>query len=253
MSEANLGALCADFKTDELRFLTFNDGAYYVVARTASDSPVVHISVSAGRQVETRLNETAQQWLYERKFRRKRASQDFTLTIVRKAFDSVQNMALIRGIFEDALERPLPAGRLIEVPTITLDNQAVIEAMTYLAKARDWAARKTLYRLLIDAWFVIAIDETGTFLLEDKMGTWPVCAVCLDQNAFTKRYPLGQLYRLVQGRDLFPELVEAKYGALRINPKSDVGGELYFNELQMIRDGIIRLDEHQSRLGAQEK
>ena len=85
------------------------------------------------------------------------------------------------------------------------------------------------------------------------MGTWPVCAVCLDQTAFIKRYPVGQYYRLVQGRELFPELVKGKYGSLRINPKSEVRGELYFNELQMIGDGIVRLNAHQNRLRAQEK
>jgi hypothetical protein len=253
MSEVNMGVLCADFKTEELRFLTFDDGEYYVVARTAPDSAVVHISVSAGKQVQTRLIEQAQQWLYEKKFRRKRASQDFSMTFVRADFDPVKGMALVRGVFETALGRPMPVGRLLTVPTITIENQAVIEAMTYLAKARDWAARKTLYRLLIDAWLVVALDESGEIMLEDKMGTWPVCAVYLNQAAFIQRYPVGRLYRLVQGRDLFPELVIAKYGALRINPKNEVRGELYFNELKMIRDGIIRLDEHQNRLRAQEK
>ena len=248
MNQADMDALCADFDTEDLRFLTYNDGCYYVVVRSASDSSLVNVSVSAGRQVEERLSETAQQWLYEQKFRRPRASQDFTRTFVRADVNPQTIADLLRGVFGQSLRRPRPEGRLLAVPTITIDNQAILDAMTYLAKSRDWAARKTLYRLLIDAWFVVALDESGGILLEDRMGTWPVCAVCLDQAAFIQRYPVGHYYRLVQGRDLFPELVEAKYGSLRINPKNEIRGELYFNELQMIRDGIIRLDEHQNRL-----
>lgn len=253
MKTADMVALCSDFDAEEIRFLTYQDSDYYVVARTSSDGPLVHVSVSAGRQVEGRLEEGTQQWLYERKFRRQRASQDFRRTFLRSEVEPQSIETLVQDIFGEGFNRAAPTPKLICVPTITTDNQAVIEAMTHLAKARDWAARKTLYRLLIDAWFVVALDESGEFLLEDRMGTWPVCAVCLDQSAFIQRYPTGHYYRLAQGRDLFPELVDAKYGSLRINPKSEVRGELYFNELKMIGDGIVRLNAHQNRLRAQEK
>ena len=63
--------------------------------------------------------------------------------------------------------------------------------MTFLSKQRDWAARKTLYRLLLDTYFVLPITEDGTPLVEDKMGSWPVCAGFTSQDAFFLRHPKG--------------------------------------------------------------
>ena len=83
------------------------------------------------------------------------------------------------------------------------------------------------------------------------MGTWPVCAVFLDEASFVQRYPCGHRYRLLQGWELFLELSNLNTVRFRINPKSEVRGELYYNELQMIRDGISRLRAHQDRISAQ--
>lgn len=244
-------SLCGTYEPDESRFLSFNDGEYYFAARASTEGSHIHLSVSAGRQVEVRLAEGVQQWLYDQGFRRKRASQDFSQRVPKDKFDHGVALSLLNGFFSAQLGRSVPEGTLLCLPSIQLDNQRVYEAMTHLAKSRDWAARKTLYRLLIDAWFVQPIDASGGIDLEDKMGTWPVCAAFLDEEAFVQRYPCGFRYQLVQGWELFPRLVDAKYGSLRLNPKSEVRGELYFNELQMIRDGIARLKAHQDRLRSQ--
>ena len=46
---------------------------------------------------------------------------------------------------------------------------------------------------------------------------------------------------MMKGTDLFPMLSTTKLGSVLINPKSDVGGELYRNEVQMLADAVPQL------------
>ncbi|MGB0648589.1 MAG: hypothetical protein ACPGQS_15495, partial [Bradymonadia bacterium] len=200
----NFTSLCGPYEPDESRFLSFHDGEYYFAARSSTEGTLIQLSVSAGRQVEVRLAEDVQQWLYDQGFRRKRASQDFSLRVPKEKFDNGVAMSLLAGFFSEQLGRSVPEGTLLCLPSIQIDNQRVYEAMTHLANNRDWAARKTLYRLMIDAWFVQPINDLGEIEIEDKMGTWPVCAVFLDEESFVQRYPCGNRYRIVQGWELFP-------------------------------------------------
>ena len=132
----------------------------------------------------------------------------------------------------------------LKMPHVHLENQPVIEAMRHLAKHRDWSARKTLYRLLIDASFIVPIDENDEIAVVDQMGSFPVSAAFTDQTLFITANPLGGVFGVKTGRQLFPELVTKRFGSMRINPQTEVRGELYLNELQMLVEGIARLDAH---------
>ena len=50
---------------------------------------------------------------------------------------------------------------VLQLTAVSLNNEPIIEAMRHLAKNRDWAARKTLYRLLIDGSFLVPVDENN--------------------------------------------------------------------------------------------
>ena len=76
------------------------------------------------------------------------------------------------------------------------------------------------------------------------MGSFPVCAVFTSMPRFLKAYPEGQQFVQRNGKSLFPELAQKRFGSMRINPRTEVGGELYLNELYMLVQGIERLAAH---------
>ena len=111
--------LCGAYEPDESRFLSFNDGDYYFAARSSTQGAYILLSVSAGRQVEVRLEEDVQQWLYDQGFRRKRASQDFSQRVPKDQFDNAVAMSLLTGFFSEKLGRSVPEGTLLSLPSST--------------------------------------------------------------------------------------------------------------------------------------
>ena len=116
--------------------------------------------------------------------------------------------------------------------------------MNLLSTKRDWSARKTLYRMLIDTPFVFPVDAAGEPLVEDKIASWPVCTTFTSYAAFFRHHPAGVACKVIVGSELFSDLVDRRFGSLRINPGSDVRGELYFNELEMLKDAAEKLAKH---------
>ena len=151
---------------------------------------------------------------------------------------------MVRDIFEQCFGNPPSRCDLIELPPLESDDSHVLEAMNLLSTKRDWNARKTLYRVLIDTWFVFPVDESGEPWVEDKIASWPVCATFTSYPAFFRHHPIGVTCKVVKGSELFSELVTRKFGSLRINPGSDTRGELYFNELEMLKDAAEKLAKH---------
>ena len=216
----------------------------YLVCRRDQAQTRMNIQVAAGRQLENSMAAENQQWLYDQGFRRKRASANFSKKMEVDAWSPEEMEQWIGRVFERCFGGNTYAVSQLKMPVVELANQPVIEAMRYLAKQRDWAARKTLYRLLIDASFIVPIDDTDDIQAVDKMGSFPVCAAFTAQELFLKANPLGAAFAVKTGRQLFPTLVSKRFGSMRINPHTEVRGELYLNELQMLVEGILRLDAH---------
>ena len=216
----------------------------YVVVRCAQGETDHEVQVSAGRQVSTPLTTEAQQWLYEQGFRRKRASENFRKRFKREDFTRAQLTDLLHSVFEHCFQQIQGTQSILVLPSLNLDEKMVVDAMRHLAKERNWAARKTLYRLLIDTEFLVPINDHNEPLEVDKMGSFPVCAVFTSMPRLLKAYPEGQQFVQRDGKSLFPELAQKRFGSMRINPRTEVGGELYLNELNMLVQGIERLAAH---------
>ena len=241
---ANLSRLMASTADDRMTFARFMGDDRYVVLNYKGREGFISLKASAGRQIESPLSAEAQQMIYDAGLRRSRASDDYEKQFDADAVDIVALGQLVENIFENSFEQTCPEADYLEVPRFMAENVLVKEAMVHLVKNRDWAARKTLYRQLIDAEFAVPYSEGEEFLTIDQIASWRVAGVFLDEAALLKAYPLGQEYRRHIGRSFFPSVCEERIGAVRINPGSAPRGELYRNELEMIRQAIEKLSKH---------
>ena len=216
----------------------------YIGLRYYAEESSVLMVVSAGSQRSADLTPEAQQWLFDKGFRRKRMSENFEKSFKEEVVSTQFIEQMVRDIFERCFGNPPSRCDLIELPPLESDDSHVLEAMNLLSTKRDWNARKTLYRMLIDTWFVFPVDESGEPLVEDKIASWPVCATFTSYRAFFRHHPIGVTCQVVKGSELFSKLVTRKFGSLRINPGSDTRGELYFNELEMLKDAAEKLAKH---------
>ena len=241
---ADLSRLMANQSADVVTFARFMGEDRYVVVHHKSREGEISVKASAGRQINASLSAEAQQVIYDAGLRRRRASDDYEKCFDAGAIDVLGLSELVEVIFEKSFEQECPEADYLEVPRFLPENPLVKEAMVHLAKNRDWAARKTLYRQLIDAEFAVPYTEGEEFLTIDQIASWRVAGVFLDEASLLKAYPLGQAYRRHQGRSFFPAVCGERIGAVRINPGSAPRGELYRNELEMIQQAIEKLSKH---------
>jgi len=200
--------------------------------------------VSAGSQRPEDLSPQSQQWLFDKGFRRKRMSDDFKKSFEEEDLSTKVIEQLVEEIYSQCFDCSVEALELIKLPTIDTDDAAVLEAMNLLSTKRDWSARKTLYRMLLDTSFVFPVDPMGAPLVEEHIASWPVCTAFTSYATLFRHHPAGVACKIIVGSELFPELVDRRFGSLRINSGSDVRGELYFNELEMLKDAAEKLAKH---------
>lgn len=121
-------------------------------------------------------------------------------------------------------------------------NPDLIRLMRQLSVRRDWDTRKMVYQALLATSMLVVIDpdnadepaETG------KLGAFPVWAAFTDIDALRLWQPKGAPFRVTRVDELIPRAVEKKIGSLMINPKGNVGGELYMNELESMYGALQR-------------
>jgi hypothetical protein len=124
--------------------------------------------------------------------------------------------------------------------------EALLASIRQLVKRKDIEARRVVYQNLINGTFYLplhrasepAADETSELPAVDAsaepLGGAPVWAVFTDLHALDRFRDNRRPYLLVQGIRLIQCAIAHRIGALTINPSSDVGGELYANELEAI-------------------
>ena len=121
-----------------------------------------------------------------------------------------------------------------------IKNPSLIKAMRKLSKVRSHEARIALYQELVNARLILAVDNGQPRQLE-TIGDWPVFGVFTDDESVRHFDPRGTPTQVRYGYQLFPQLITARAGILKINPDGMVGGELYRNELQTLADAVRRI------------
>lgn len=123
-------------------------------------------------------------------------------------------------------------------------NPELVRAMRALAVRRDMDARHRVYVAVMNGAFLVPTDPDapapGEPRTVDRLGAFPVIAGFTDHDSLRLWQPRGCPFIQVPGARLVPLAVARKVGSLLINPRGNVGGELYINELQSIAEALAR-------------
>jgi hypothetical protein len=253
------------------RLIVQGDQGFMVVRGECGDEEVELIA-AAGRQLERKQSEAEAQRLYEADFRRKTAAScwiksaylessadreklgEEIVEITLSAYASEADAISVHERFEDAYQN---------------SNPRVINAMRRLSKDRDMPSRQKVYWAIIRADVLLALDKAPPSSLKKKadLERWVSAgltdisqvsssvslksfksitgyrsaSIFTDPEALELIDPRGVNAILVPGRLALMLALAQGWDSLLINPRSEVGGELYRNELQSIHDGLKQL------------
>jgi hypothetical protein len=121
----------------------------------------------------------------------------------------------------------------------SINNQALHAVMRKLVSSKQHNNRITLYQKLLNAQLLVYVndDDTG-FFPYDTIGEFITYAAFTDDKYIQQFDPRGCSVKLVQAYELIPALIEKQAGSLMLNPKGDIRGELYRNELKSIASAL---------------
>ena len=136
------------------------------------------------------------------------------------------------------------------------ENKQLHDAMQKLAKKRDDASRKVVYRSLLRAKLYIPIQGDGTgseievFAQDEPIQGHPVYVAFTTLKMLRVWHGEAEPFTTTDGMALFPALHIAKAGSLMINPKSNLRGELYRNEIEVLADAAPKYRAWLDGIGA---
>jgi hypothetical protein len=244
----------------------------FVVVRGVCDDEEVEVIAAAGRQLERKLSEAEAQQLYEVGFRRKTAALCWTKSTYLES--SADREKIGEEILETTLSIYASKADVVSVHERFGDayqnaNPRVINAMRRLSKDRDMPSRQKVYWAIVRADVLLALDKAPPPSLnkESDRTRWVSAgladisqvsssvslksfksitgyrsaSIFTDPEALELIDPRGVNAILVPGRLALMLALEQGWDSLLINPRSEVGGELYRNELQSIHDGLKQL------------
>ncbi|MCA9690648.1 MAG: SseB family protein [Myxococcales bacterium] len=122
-------------------------------------------------------------------------------------------------------------------------NVELVRSMKLAARDRDMSTRTRLYRALAAAEFLVPVEREGDDapkVVETLAGA-PVFACFSDHRSLRRWEPRPCAYVHLEAAELFAATLELQLAALLINPRGDVGGQLYRHEVEMLDAAIRRL------------
>ncbi len=133
----------------------------------------------------------------------------------------------------------------IEKETVP-DAEPLLESIRRLVKSKDHEARREVYQNVINTRFYLPLVPTDdrhalpdVHSWHEPLGERPVWAVFTDFEALGEYREHRDPYVVITGIRLVQAALAHRLGALKINPNSKVGGELYANELEAL-GGYLR-------------
>lgn len=126
------------------------------------------------------------------------------------------------------------------------DNDDLVDAMRGVATNRSGEARHRMYNELVNSTLLIPVnpdakehDDTGDdFLVVDTLDGHPVFLAFSDWESLRRWNPRGWSYLPLHGSEFFELCLERDLGSVQINPRGEVGGELYRHEVEMLVEGV---------------
>ena len=136
----------------------------------------------------------------------------------------------------------------IETASVTLHtdilsgitNSSFTKTMRTLSQKRTHELRLEVYRMFINATFMLAIDDDGEPRKVDTLANLPCFAVFTDDKSLRCWDPRGTLWKQLYGFEVINAIMKHNPGSLMINPRGNISGELYKNELQTLANATKR-------------
>lgn len=120
-------------------------------------------------------------------------------------------------------------------------NDALIGSIRTLVKERDFESRRRLYQELVNAWVYVPLlheeessEAPSVQRFEDRVDGRDLWPIFTDLGALREYRASAEPYALVSGIRLVQAARAHQLGGLKINPRSNVGGELLSNELESL-------------------
>jgi hypothetical protein len=121
-----------------------------------------------------------------------------------------------------------------------LNNQAFRKTMTELSQKRTHDLRLQVYREFLNATLLLAVDTDGHPRVVEELANLPCFAVFTDDKAIRCWDPRGTLWSKSYGFEIIRTLMPLNPGSLMINPRGDISGEFYKNELNTLAQATQR-------------
>lgn len=115
-----------------------------------------------------------------------------------------------------------------------VSNSKFTKAMRDLSQKRTHDLRLQVYRMFINATFLLAINKDQSPRVVDTLAKLPCFAVFTDDKSVRCWDPRGTLWKKMYGFEVIDAIMKHDPGSLMINPRGNISGELYKNELQTL-------------------
>lgn len=127
-----------------------------------------------------------------------------------------------------------------------VNNPIFTKKMRELSQKRTHNLRLDIYRMFINATFLLAINEDGSPREVEKLASLPCFAVFTDDKSIRCWDPRGVLWKKLYGFEVIESIMKYDPGSLMINPRGNISGELYKNELQTLSRAIQKFSPKRS-------
>lgn len=153
-----------------------------------------------------------------------------------------QCAAELNYIFEDILLTPCDQAKIHFHPNARnqLQNKELIKTMKEASKNRQQGVRFALYRALLNSRLLLLVEKEGATvpMQTGTIAKFPIFTCFTDYEAARCYDPkVGWLYE-TYAFEIFTSVRKLNVGTLQINPKGDIGGDLYQNEIDTLLQAV---------------
>ena len=155
-----------------------------------------------------------------------------------------QCAAELNYIFDDIFLAPFEDAQLHFFPNVRskLNNKDLLKDMKRLSKQRQHSARIALYKTLLNSSLLLLVENENDSqpLQTGTLAGFPVFTCFTDYESARCYDPrVGSLHETFAFQ-IFQNIWALNIGSLQINPKGDIGGDLYRNEIETLIQAINR-------------
>lgn len=243
-------------------------GSRGFIRLTASEKPsYLVMSAAAGRALKRQLEQSEVELLYSLGLKRKTAADLFEAAFsVASELERHTLMLMIEQLMERLyLAEEEKAEMILKSAYIPdLNDQAFTTAMVHVSRERSHSARQKIYWAFVRSSFLLSLkgfphkDPLGPlnttekllqnlsdYELEDysALTGYASAAVFSTWASALHCHPEGPAIVEVNGRALLPLLLKLNVGSLLINPRGQIGGEFYRNELISMHEAMTQWEQ----------